>query len=578
MAQINAVDLSRSSLFSTNNDSINSDIFNLNLLEADQLAQSTGAARNPNIVPVNLDPRPAPLLAPEKDSDPIMDLIGQALAATPRGTSAIIGTRINALPPEVLQLVPENVRPFFQNLGSASASVAIILPPDALQRIEQLGPGRGSVDVLLNSTLWLGAVPPSGKPAFSNNPAIPNGAYVLTIKLRGLTQLPVIDLRAGWAWLHDIRPGEIRNGRSPLVVDKADPDSWAFINAGVSGSVTSVTELPQTFQRGFDQLNNSFEVTPNAGGQPTVNFEVEGGGVVTAGVLLRIPYSEKLAHRAGQSLINFGSKVPVPPVAAVLSALGVVLNQSTGVYIGAGASVSRLSLNFSNGEFVYGIPGSTFNSNVGDAPAAAANIASDLVGPINQNLSDSIDRSAQPTRRTLREIATTPTNSVGGVPQSNDQRLGLYFDEYLDGLPAFRGPDLVQAGREIIEIYNTAPTTKENLSNIYYRPELEAVRILFQQMFWNPEINKLQIPNTPGADGRFGFEDLPQAFATLKTENPGDYNNRIKNLARTLYDSGWKVNFGIPDLGRAITDIERSEGPATRNALYDRVAPLLQNR
>lgn len=511
---------------------------------------------------------------PPQDEENLTNLIMQSLRGVPAGTAPIIGTRIVALPPDVVSAFPPEVRRMLP--ADASASMALILPPDTLSRLQTKGAG----DVLMNSTLWLGVVPPSG-----TGPA--GSAYVMTIKMNGnpfeTGQSPTVDFRAGWAFLNDVRPQNVLRGQSPIVPDRADPDTWLFVNAGITGDISRIQDIPSAFEQGFRQLDQSITYTKNANGQTTgVSVEIEGGGVVTAGALFRVPGSERLAHRAGESLINIGRSVaaaPTPvttPIGGFIGALGVVLRQSNGVYVGPGGSLSRLTLD-SSGEMQFGFPGSSYSANIADTPAAGANIGSDLVRGLDPNWSTSIDNSANPTRQTLTDIVNTPTNNVGGQPESNDLRLGLYWDELLENSPNL---DLVNVGSALVQGYNRSDASasqKENISNLYHRPEMEPVRILFSNMFDVPNSEQIYMIGG-GTDGRATVQDLGREFNNMREQlGAREYTQRLQRTARALYDAGWDVNFGIPDLANAINAVERGTGRQTqRDPLYNEVAPLLR--
>ncbi|NJM34003.1 MAG: hypothetical protein HC850_04025 [Rhodomicrobium sp.] len=579
------------------------------------LTQQSQTLAQQNTVPF---PSPSPgggtvdLSPPSESANSLVDLIEKAFAGIPEGTAGIIGTRINAIPDELLKRFPQNIQDRIAGVAGTSAAVAFIFPPDSIQRLRNGGPIQGLIDVLLNTTLWLGIVPPSGpfNPSGNQNPpslsdpfTFPgaDAAYVMTARLnegdirRGVT----VDFRAGWAYLNDIRPQNILQRQNPIVPDKADPDTWLFINAGITGSLGSVEEIPQAFTNGFEQLANGLSISSNSSGTPQFEFNAAGGGVVTAGALARIPTSERWTEALGNWLLNAGGASTATGVGAAwgafLTALGVVFKQSTGLYVGPGWSVSRLTLDTS-GELTYYSPNNRYSGNILDIPAAGTNLGASITRPINQDLATSIDNLASPTRTTLAQIIDTPTDLRDGEERANPTRLNLYWDEFLDSLPTSApGVDLTTIADKLIAAYNNpnaAASEKANISHLWYQPDLEPARFIFENMLLEPATDKLIFPGSLnyGQDGVLGIEDLPALFDFAKQQwgnAPGDTNNyssRLGRLARALYDAGWSELFNgngvkdatiVPDLVNAIVAIENGVGqPAQENPLTDRVLPL----
>ncbi len=466
-------------------------------------------------------------------------IIVQALKSVPAGVAPVIGSRINALPPQFFEHLPPNVRATIQKFvpANASAAVAIILPPDTAQRLQK----GGVSDVLLNSTLWLGAVPPSGPVRVFGR----NAAYVMTIKLNGnpLTtgNSPTLDFRAGYAFLNDVRPQNILRGQSPIVPDSVSPDTWLFLNAGVSGDFSDIPRLPQIIQQGQNELDQSTQITRDKNGNPSgLDFSVRGGGVVTAGALVRVPGTETLAHRAGQALIEWGggiADIPTPvttPVGGIIAAVGVVLNQSTGLYVGPGVSLSKLSFN-TKGEVTFGIPGSSYSENLQDAPAAAAEIGENIAPSLTPQL-DKI----QPSRTTLQEIIDTPTNISDGKPVPNESRLDLYLNKYYKSSPNL---DLPALALHLVQAYSAPKATvtqKRNIEYIYNQHPLRGSALLIKDLFGTDPKHILAIPTG---------ESVPDAIRARRKElGEPAFSQRIKQLARDLHQAGLNNNFGIKEL------------------------------
>ncbi len=589
--------------------------FNEVLSNASQTDGTTPAANQASLAQT-LSPVPSPspsetidLAPPPESANSLSDLIQNAFSGIPEGTAGVIGTRLNAMPDELLNLFPEGIR---NNLAGASAAVALILPPDSLQRLQAGGPINGLGDVLSRSTIWLGAVPPSGpfNPSGNTNPPSlgdpfrfpgADAAYVMTINLNNgdILQGVNVDFRAGWAYLNDIRPQNILQGQNPIVPDKGDPDTWLFLNAGVTGSLRNIEDLPQVFTNGFEQLANGLDITTGPNGAPQFDFNVAGGGVVTAGALARVPYSERATDAIGNWLLRLGATSSATGIGAVFGAvatgLGVVFKQSTGIYVGPGWSISRLTLD-STGELTYASPNNRYSGNILDIPAAGANLGAAITRPINPDLATSIDNSFSPTRTTLAQIIDTPTDLRDGQTRANPTRLNLYWDEYLDSLPTTApGVDLVTIADKLLSAYNNSSATeaeKANISHLWHRPELQPVRLIFDNMLRNTSDDKFIFPGSInyGPDGVLGLEDLPALFNFAKQQwgnAPGDTNNyseRLGRLARALYDNGWSQLFNangvndainIPDLVNAIRAVENGlGGQADENRLTDRVLPL----
>jgi hypothetical protein len=490
-------------------------------------------------------------LPPQQDTDNSWThIIGEALKSVPAGTAPIIGTRINALPPQFIESLPENIRQQIQKLVPANASVAlaIILPPDTLQRLQKGGPS----DVLLNSTLWVGFVPPSGPmgvPQVFGSAA----AYVLTLKMNGnpleTGKSPTVDFRAGYAFLNDIQPQNILRGQSPIVPDRVSPDTWLFLNAGVSGDFSNIQQLPQIIQEGQDQLTRSLTVTRDQSGHPTgLDFSARGGGVITGGALVRVPASETLAHRAGQSLMGWGRSIaalPSPvttPVGGLIAAAGIVLNQSTGLYVGPGASLAKLSFD-TKGEITFGTPGYTVSTNFQDAPAIGAGIGANITRPFSPNLADQLDRT-QPSRTTLPQILNTPTNTSEGKPVPNGTRLQLYWDHYVRSNPNL---DRTSVASSLVQSYNApgvAQTQKRNIEYLYYQPDLQANRLLLSTVFRDGKSDRVLIPPSG-----LTSQNLSQAISQRRSAlGETEFRSRIQELARGLRSAGLNNNFGIREL------------------------------
>ena len=558
-------------------------------------------------------------LQPPEQLQELTQVILDVFASLPQGVAGIVGTRINAIPEDLTKLLPENIRnqilegraSGIRNLvGGASAAIAFIFPPDSVQRLQDMGPVDGLLSILRNTTIWLGMVPPSGVPAFpsgnTNPPSLSDpfrfpgadAAYVMTINfVNGLN----VDLRAGWAYLNDVPlySDPLNAVGQPLIVpDKGDPDTWLFLNAGVSGSLRNVLDLPQVFNDGFEQLADAVNFSTTPSGTP--QFEFNFGGIVTGGALVRVPFTEKAADAIGNWMLKIGAASAATGIGALfggmMTGVGVLFKQSTGIYFGGGLSLSRLSL--SGLEVSYSIPGSTYSFNLGDTPAAAVNLAADIAGAFNDDFGEQISNSVAPTRTTLAEIIDTPTYVIGGNPVANRTRLGLYWDYYLEKLPATSpGVDLVTIGRALVTAYNDSNATqaeKQNIGYLWSTQELEPVRLLFDNMLLDPSGENFVFPSSIdfGNDGVLGMEDLPALFEYAKDRwggaqgDPNNYSSRLARLARSLYDTGWSQLFNgdgdkdgiiIPDLVSAIRAVEQGLGaPAQENPLLDELLPLYQ--
>ncbi len=360
--------------------------------------------------------------------------IGGAIENLPANTTAIIGTRINAIPADILNQIPPEVRRLIP--ADTSAAIALILPKNTKQILAN---GGSVLDVLGNSTLWLGIVPPTG-PVQGPLP----GMYVMTWNKDGF------DFRAGYAGLTEFNPNA-RPGSNPLNaangerflgipgigVNKGDPSNWLFFNAGVSWSPGSGDQgVTESFRDGFEQLRNAFNVNRDSQGN-IINFELDfangspnAGGVTTWGDLHRIPGSRTAANRLGEVMRN--SAPATGWFAPLVGGLGIALQQSTGIYVGIGGTASRVSLG-ADGEFNFSGPGFSNNANIFDIPAVAGDVGAGLVRGIGMTeAGDNIDRGARPSRQTLTQIINTPPNVVGTSRVANGARLEFYISEYIE--------------------------------------------------------------------------------------------------------------------------------------------------
>ena len=243
----------------------------------------------------------------------------------------VVGTRINKLTPQLLAQLPAEARNFLQAAGASSAAIAIIFPNNALEILAK----EGVKALMAKTSLWLAGVP-DGRPFNpSSNPGAPStadpftrpfqdAAYVMNIKGDG-----TIDFRAGWGYLNDVRPQNALQGRPVVVSDPVDPDTWGFVNIGITGRVDRNPTQAILGAMGIERLPDQKIKT------------VEVGGVVTAGLMLRVPGSEQLAHGLGAALTGFGNQQNNPVTAWGLGTFGALLQSSTGFYAGAAVVPTR---------------------------------------------------------------------------------------------------------------------------------------------------------------------------------------------------------------------------------------------
>lgn len=421
--------------------------------------------------------------------------IGDAIQSLPANTTAIIGTRINAIPADILNQIPAEVRRFIP--ADTSAAIAIILPKNTK---EILANGGNAGDVLANSTLWLGIIPPTG--AFSQGP-LP-GMYVMTWNKDGF------DFRAGYAGLTEFNRNA-RPGNNPLNpangerflgipgigVNKSDPSNWLFFNAGVSWSPGSGDKgILESLKDGQEQLQNALQINRDSKGN-IINFEMDFangspnvGAVTTWGDLHRVPGSRTAANRLGETLINAAPSTGW--FAPLVGGFGLALRQSTGLYVGIGGTASRVSLG-ADGEFNFSGPGFSNNANIFDIPAVGGDVAGGAVRGVGlTDAGNNIDRGARPSRQTLTQIINTPTNVAGNQRVADGGRLSFYLSEYIENTA--QTPASIDA--QLARFSNNANAT-QRLNIDYLRDAIANNRISYNPgvALGGPALNNTNNPN-----------------------------------------------------------------------------------
>jgi hypothetical protein len=463
------------------------------------------------------------------------------------GSSLVLATKTSAMPTWLLDKM--GIPPSWRgDLPEVPVVAAWIIPApqlvgvvDALQNqdpakaMEQLG------SALTHSTLFIGTS--VGEGLGVSGPIAGNTiGQIITIKFNGAAA-PTVDLRQGISLsAQGMGPG------SPV---------WAFINAGISGTISST-----------DTSADSLSVGNNG----------QAGVPLVFGLLARVPGSATAIQALGRSVqaATIANDIAAPVTAgAVLiddvpgMVFGQLFGNSAGLYVGAATQITRAQLDVPSGEFTISAPGNTrFGFNLGDAPAALGNVASDLLS-FNQGASQWAD-SIEPTRTTLPEIIDTPTNRIAGTESPNGARLGLYWENYIENR------DMTAVAWQMIDQFSASnPAERSNMSDLYWRPEMEPARIMFNGMFGSGS-GMIALPRNMGKDGYFGINDVGVAFRELKAQLPSqEYEARVLNTAKQLVAAGWELNFGVPDLAAKIDLVKANlSRPATPDPLRNEVSPL----
>jgi hypothetical protein len=406
---------------------------------------------------------------------------------------------------------------------------------DPAKAMEQLG------SALTQSTLFIGTS--VGEGLGVRGPIAGNSVgQIITIKFNGAAA-PTVDLRQGISLTaQGMGPG------SPI---------WAFINSGASGTISSADSSA-------DQLS--------------VGNNAQVGVPLVFGLLARVPGSATAIRALGTTVqtavIANDIAAPVTAGATLLddvpgTVFGQLFSNSEGLYIGAATQISRVQLDVPSGEFTVSAPGNTrFGFNLGDTPAAFGNFAADLL-PGNSGIEQRLD-GLEPTRQTFDEIVDTPTNRVLGTEYANDARLGLYWEDYS------KNRDMVSVGWQMITRFGSgSPAERSNISNLYWRPEMEPARIMLNGMFGQGN-GMISLPQNMGKDGYFGIDDAGVAFRNLKgSVSPQEYQARLLDTAKQLVAAGWELNFGVPDLAAKIELVKANlSRPATPDPRTNEVSPL----
>ncbi|MCG6121976.1 MAG: hypothetical protein MEP57_04630 [Microvirga sp.] len=164
---------------------------------------------------------------------------------------------------------------------------------------------------------------------------------------------------------------------------------------------------------------------------------------------------------------------------------------------------------------------------------------------------------ADPPRGTISEIIQLPPEEG----EANRARLDALFERWKTANP---NASLVVIGDYLVDRYNEAGVGEEEKRNIgvlYHRPELAPARVLFSTMFRSGE-DRISLPaGAEGDEGVLQARQIANAFS-LQRERLGEaeYGRRIRETAVALHEAGWPLNFGVPELGAALGQVERERG------------------
>jgi hypothetical protein len=473
-------------------------------------------------------------------------LLSQIQALAP-GASVILATKTAVgLPPALLNWLPPSIRqtikpelplvmawilPVQQLTGAIEAFTA----GDNIEGFRQLG------EAAANSTLFLGTGVGQSIGPFPNQIAGNTVGQIATIKFNGVGESPTFELRQGVAFSEqNMGPGD------PV---------WLFVNSGPG--LTPFTTQDSSADARSVELSSPVQ------------------DQLVAAALFRLPGTATASEWLGRLALGFsqGNNLAGPVALAddvPMGFLAQLLMNGEGLYIGPGIQAARVQADFGSGELTLNLAGNNrWGLNVKDVPAFLGDAASQWLAPMMPEAALWAD-GFEPTRTSFSEIVDTPTNRVLGTETPFVGRLDLYWRNYVDNR------DMVSVAYRMVDEFGSAnPAQRSNLSNLYWRPEMEPVRLLFQGMF-SAGNGMIALPQNLGKDGYFGIDDVGVAIRDLRESLPPDeFQARLRDTAKLLIGAGWEMNFGVPALQQQIEVVKEnlarpmSPDPATRE-----IAPL----
>jgi hypothetical protein len=173
-------------------------------------------------------------------------------------------------------------------------------------------------------------------------------------------------------------------------------------------------------------------------------------------------------------------------------------------------------------------------------------------------------------RNSIDQIVDTPL--VDG--KVNGPRVEALWDRFQARNPR---SDFFVLNDFLVDEFNAPGATRTERANIgalYYQDEMKPATILNATIFAAPGGKILIPPEAEGADDILSAAEIKPAFDAMRARlGDAEYRARVNRAAEQLYEAGFPLNFGVPDLARAMDRLVRERGPAELAPNFENIAP-----